>query len=579
MGKCLVTNIFLLALTCSIDSLRLHRSSVCFKTLCVVRTIHYWPDLVANFHAKGAAWDATAVQECIPDTRVALLESIVKWAYDAQSEQVYWLYGVAGSGKTTVAKTIARTVNEADMLGASFFCSRAFEERKDIKSIFVTIASQLASRNPLFCQEVMKVFNENPRMRDTMPSEQLKKLLVEPFQKLPSSSKWSVVIVIDALDECDDENSTDTILSLLRFNLQSLPFKFFITSRPEPRIRSQFERVELRSRTNSFCINAIERSDVDSDIRRFIDDELSRSKMQDIFPDIPTETWTGWPLPKQVDGIVTKSAGLFIYASTACKFIKSGNPFENMENLTSSVLELDPTDFKAIDSLYSQVIGHAIRNFGRTKIAKFRLILGFVILVSEPLSLAGLAQLTGYPRPDHVRAMLEDMHSVLIIPKEETGLVQPFHASLHDYLTDEERCVLDKFPFLQPSFHHGKIVCCLFQCLSRLQKNICRINNSDHLRSNRDIHYLATNRDKYLDETLAYACRFWADHLSLAAYDSDSLIIELLQTFVTNQLLYWIEALSLLGNLGIGVVSMQKARRWLPKSVSTCNKWVYPSSC
>jgi hypothetical protein len=525
---------------------------------------------VDNFHAKGAAWDATAAQECILNTRVKLLESITNWAYDTGSEQVYWLYGVAGSGKTTVAKTVARVMNESDILGASFFCSRAFDERKDIKSILVTLASQLACRNPLFCEEVVKVFRNNPRMRDTMPSEQLKKLFIEPIQKVFGLSNWSVVIIIDALDECDDENSTDTILSLLRFNLHALPFKFFITSRPEPRIRSQFERAELQSRTNAFSISGIERADVDLDIRRYIEVELSPSKLQDSFPDIPAASWEGWPQRNQIDDLVTTSAGLFIYASTACKFIKAGDPHENLEKLIASASDLDPTDFQAIDTLYSQVIRHAIRNFGRTKVANFRLILGHVILLSKPLSIAGLAQLAGYQRPNHARAMLEDMHSVLIIPQTQSGTTQPFHASLHDYLTDEERCVIDKFPYIQPSAHHGEIVCGLFRILKRLQRNVCHIHESDHLKSNQDIPYLADHRNAYLDETLAYACRFWADHLFLSAYPTDGPVRDGLQEFAASQLLHWVEALSLLGILGTGVASVQKAQHWLKESVSNC---------
>jgi len=65
---------------------------------------------------------------------------------------------------------------------------------------------------------------------------QLENLLINPL-----SGNISCVIVIDALDECIDDQPASAILSVLgRFSKQLPLVKFFITGRPEPWIRTGF---------------------------------------------------------------------------------------------------------------------------------------------------------------------------------------------------------------------------------------------------------------------------------------------------------------------------------------------------
>src|SRR6202041_2200055 len=96
--------------------------------------------------------------------------------------------------------------------------------------IFPTLAFQLAYRYPAFRAHLVKTIKSSPDVGHESLSLQLKKLLVDPLQ----ATGLATVIVIDALDECEDDEPASAILSLLSHPIDNMPLvKFFITGRPE----------------------------------------------------------------------------------------------------------------------------------------------------------------------------------------------------------------------------------------------------------------------------------------------------------------------------------------------------------
>lgn len=57
---------------------------------------------------------------CLPNTRQTLLRDIKQWVVDVDGRHVLWLCGSAGSGKSTVANTIASHFDQEGHLRASF---------------------------------------------------------------------------------------------------------------------------------------------------------------------------------------------------------------------------------------------------------------------------------------------------------------------------------------------------------------------------------------------------------------------------------------------------------------------------
>ena len=249
-------------------------------------------------------------------TRKEVLFQLEQWSRDKQDKRAFWLNGLAGTGKSTIAQTFAEMCFADGKLGASFFCSRDFDDRSNLRSIFPTLAFQLAHRYPRFRQQLLSVLKTNPDVgRETLCS-QMEKLIFGPFQ----ATKIQTLIVIDALDECHDEEPASAILSVLSRYLDKIPFvKFFITGRPEPRIRSGFRLKSLCPHTDVLKLHEVEPSSVDHDIKMFLKAqfvEIAKNRSDCSFVE-------DWPGPQNIDILCKKAARFFIYASTVVKFVAS----------------------------------------------------------------------------------------------------------------------------------------------------------------------------------------------------------------------------------------------------------------
>ena len=187
--------------------------------------------------AKAAEYRHNNRRGCLKGTRNRELTEIESWAKDFDENPVFWLNGLAGTGKSTIAQTIAERLFAEGNLGAPFFCSRDFEDRSNLQFIFPTLAFQLAHKYPDFRSHIVSILRSNPDIAHESLSSQMQKLIAEPLRE----TGISTVIVIDALDECKDDEPSSAILSVLgRFVEEDLKAKFIITGRPEPRIKTGF---------------------------------------------------------------------------------------------------------------------------------------------------------------------------------------------------------------------------------------------------------------------------------------------------------------------------------------------------
>ena len=226
---------------------------------------------------------------------------------DEKDYRVFWLNGLAGTGKSTIAQTFAEISFADGNLGATFFCSRDSEARSSLQSIFPTIAYQLAYRYTQFREKLIQFLRANPSIKQETLCSQMEKVIVGPLQ----ATNIQTLIIIDALDECKDKEPASAILSVLsRYVHKILQIKFFITGRPEPQIRSGFRLKPLRPITEVLRLHDVKPSLVDGDIKLFF-----RTQLTNI-----AETWNDcdqtedWPSSNDIDILCKKAAGLFIYA-------------------------------------------------------------------------------------------------------------------------------------------------------------------------------------------------------------------------------------------------------------------------
>ena len=511
-------------------------------------------------HVAGAGYRSGNRQGCLRGTRKEVLRQIESWLGDERDQRVFWLNGLTGTGKSTIAQTFAETSFSDGKLGASFFCSRDFEDRSNIQNIFPTLAFQLAYRYPKFRKELLPVLRGNPDIgRDSLCS-QLETLIVDPF----ITTQIPTLIIIDALDECKDKEPASAILSVLARYTDRVPrVKFFITGRPEPRIRRGFRLDLLRPITEVLRLHDVERTSVDSDIKLLFETRLGDIAKNRSDCDL-TENW---PSSHDINILCRKAAGLFIYASTVIKFVAS--PYHLPSERLTLIISLPHSTVHegktGIDLLYTQVLEQAFRDLdsGDQEVySRFKLVVGAVLLAFYPLSRKSLSELSeNYGTPSHISNTLRSLHSLLLVPMGEVEPIRTFHKSFPDFLTDPGRCGDDRF-FIDPPVHHINI---LFSCLDlmkkRLKKDICNLRRFSILG---DVKDLPARKEAYIGDALDYACRFWTKHLAKIPSDSPHVkqVQEFVDEFFTTHLLFWIEVLILTGNLDSSVYALYDVDQW-----------------
>jgi len=157
---------------------------------------------------------------------------------DGACPQVFFLNGIAGIGKSTVASTVCSLADESGQLGASHFFSR-INGRTNPANVFTSFAFQLSEHNHSMKKEIAEALERDPDAGFQVIKNQLTKLIIEPLSRLTDSPP-RLLFVIDALDECPEAGSSE-LLSHLLSQLTAIPFmKVLITGRPEQHITSTF---------------------------------------------------------------------------------------------------------------------------------------------------------------------------------------------------------------------------------------------------------------------------------------------------------------------------------------------------
>ena len=471
---------------------------------------------------------------------MAILDKIELWIHDSDKDKptIYWLNGLAGTGKTTVAQTTAERAFADGKLGASFFCSRDFEDRRDLRSIFPTLAVQLSRRYPEFRSAFVKLIRSNPDIIHESLYNQMEKLIVHPL----AESAVSTVIAIDALDECEDEEPASAILSVLGQFVADIPMvKFFITGRPESRIKEGFRLPLLADATDVFVLHEVEPSQISSDVRLFFRHSFSELKRL-------RRGLDDWPTEEQVDILCERAGGLFVHAMATVRFIgeRNNSPKKQLDRLLqsqgSSVLE-GRTRLKTnttLDLLYTSILQEA---FGADHIEndpRVRSVLGAVVLAANPLSPSAIATILGF-ESEEVLPLLSSLHSLLVL-REDTDLpARPFHKSFPDFIVDPDRCTNPRFRVFPPDHHTELLFGCLETMNRELKRNMCQLPDGV---VNSEVIDLKERVEERIGQALEYACRSWHKHV-IGTIPART--IPILHRFLEEKFLFWLEALSVLG--------------------------------
>jgi len=482
---------------------------------------------------------------CTAETRKNILKDIQDWAEDPNSTRVYWMSGMAGTGKTTILYSLCEWLSKNQRLGGDYFCSRISSSCRDVNTIIPTLAYQLAQYSLAFRSALCKVVEENPEASKLDVKWQFEKLLQGPMQAVKSAMPESVVVVIDALDECDDGDAFRLFLETLLKLALDLPTKFLVTSRPEPGIR---EKMLAPGYSRSVLhLHDIEEWVVEEDIKKYLTEALGAMSPP--------------PLPNDVEWLAKRAGKLFIYAATTVRYISPGDCGVNSNDRLRTVLGMDSRSTKQhndLNKLYTSILSAAVNpeRLEEHEIYCILLTLRTVVCAKEPMTVETLASLLILTE-EQVRFSLEPLRSILHVQDSTHGLVSPFHASFPDYLFDKLRSGY----FHCESTEHSEILAnfCFNLMKAQLRFNICKLESSFVF--DVDVPDLQDRIKEYISPALSYACRYWGEHLRQG--NLTDTVHENLVDFLTHRLLFWMEVLNLEQGMVIGSDTLRQVQTCL----------------
>ncbi|KAG9082943.1 hypothetical protein FS749_006451, partial [Ceratobasidium sp. UAMH 11750] len=508
--------------------------------------------LVDKLTVPGAYFDPSRC--CLEGTRVRILDDIESWARDAnRSTSLYWLYGPAGSGKSSIAASISERLDKTGILAGTFFCKRDNEYLRKPEHLISSLAASLASKCQPYGLQLVEALRNDRRLAHSATRTRFEGLIANPIRTVNGDAiSTPLVIVVDALDENGTVDSRKELVQCLLCMAQMTKWlKVIMTSRPNDEIR---HLLELNQEHILSCdLFTRDPSDLSQDIRAYIQYRMSSISLS-------LGRRDHWPDEMEIKQLCTRSNNLFIWAHTACNLIEQSlDPPTSLYQILAGVRHLGPK--QALGDIYTTALDECLRN-NIDDTETIRLCVGAIVLTGTrcPLSDASLAALLGKRIKLHVVTRVIDRLGSVIY-RDVQGAIRVLHHSFSDYMVDES-CP-ERYRIDTTTQNAALAASCLEVMMVNLRFNICGLGDSRML--NQEVPNLRSLVEENIRPELAYSSLYWATHLSattlaIAAQSCGNL----LDLFMFGpRLMHWIEALSLLGELHVALSSMHQLESWV----------------
>ncbi|TCD61517.1 hypothetical protein EIP91_008298 [Steccherinum ochraceum] len=526
--------------------------------------------------AYGKGQQTRKRTSCLAGTRVNILKDLEAWLVDPIDFRVFWLNGIAGTGKSTIVDSLTVSAPAQGAVVASFFASRDYETARDITRIVPSLAFQLAYRLPAYRNALVSVLRNEPHPENMLLEEQLIKLILDPLKPMSTTVSVPILLAADALDECDllSIHSLPFVQLLLDHvkDFRAARVKVFVSSRPALDISAGFRPDLALQQHERMILHEVHPNDISRDIAIFVD-----HKLREIQRRYPHFTYK----QEDVARITQAAIPLFIFASTICAFISGSgaeaqrDPQMQLQRALSylgSRASKSTTQEKTsdLDQLYQKVFVDAFMardgvhydDDQRAKRALF--VVSSILLVFQPLSVTTLSMLLGAPYEKNViQELLQSLHSVITEPPDDSQPIRILHASFQDHLTTRSRAHPSFYidPFAQ---HAALATRCLGLMMTVLDRdNVLGLKRGEIYFAEELQNRIQRSRLRDALPALYYACNHWSQHLAEATSKNDPDLLEALGRFTSGYLLRWVEMLVAMDCLERAVPMISMARRSL----------------
>ena len=496
---------------------------------------------------------------CTDVAREFLLEQLIDWATKPPGQKrqsnTYWIYGPPGIGKTSLAHSICTSLHKRKNLAGAFFCRRDDESLSEPRNILPTLIHKLARIFPLFRHLVAERLRTNPH---PTPVSMNDSLLLQLILRPPRRPKRALVFVIDAFDECGNAQSRPGILKALTSAAANAPWlKIIVTSRPEVDIHRLFDTL-ARSSHERYDLAADKSAP--SDLRNFAEIRFKSVTLERSLP-------SPWPEPLLFDRVISRADGQFVFIDTIVRAVEHrGDP---TEHLKAALDDSSGTGLTSLYGLYSSIL--KARIVGGT--AEFQRMIGVLLAAAphRPLCEETIAELAGV-RVDLVKIWVGDLGSLFYRDEGANGGIRVRHFSISDFFLAND-CHSDYRVNLRAA-NVALGIACMKTMNEQLHFNICKLEDSRLM--NAEIQDLPLRIKENISDALQYSCLYWSNHLCFDGGNGDEHVWESLRKFFGGpHALYWIEALSIMGMVRIGVPSLRRVVSAIVKVSTTliCNQF------
>ncbi|KAF2858665.1 hypothetical protein K470DRAFT_265882 [Piedraia hortae CBS 480.64] len=507
-----------------------------------------------------SADDIGELKLCLDGTREQIREKILDWATTASDQRVFWLSGKAGTGKSTIARTVADELAKQGYLVGSFFFKRGQGELGRARSLFPTIARQMADFVPSISHEIAAASKGSPPVNERPLTTQFDTLIKGPLSGYSTGSAIDIrAIVIDALDECEDWGAISHAMTLwpkLRAQ-SSMNLRVFVTSRSDNNIDNALAKMESKDLQHE-RLEEWQSSTIEHDLRLFCYDELRKLREQS--RNDYDELDDGWPGESVVDKLVEISKPLFIAASTIFREV-SKDPRGQLEEWVG---RLNFTGSKGLNCIYSDILEQAAKvdqaAVDQEWLDQFNQIIKPFALLHSSLTISALTDLLG-GKITTVGNALKPLSSVIEFPSGKEfkagsrAKVRIYHESFRDFLIDPSHKSRPQF-WVNEGETHGIL---LTRCLDLLKNKLDRDVRKQKDPATERKGVSAEDVEKHIPESVQYACRYWTSHAvkSNKTLEGGGKV----DRFLRACLLHWTEAMAWLNKLGEMIICLKQLQK------------------